>query len=100
MEFYELIRKMEHQVNRTVKHYQDDFYQFDIPYLANYCGYKKDIVFHWFLRDTGTHIVSDKCNNADELYELYKSYNDTEYTIKYKHQPYAWSGTWSMEKVS
>lgn len=100
MKFYELIRKMEYQVNRTVKHYQDDFYEYDIPFLAENCRSSQPIEFAWFLRDTGTHICSNK-NEDFELYKnLYREQNDMEFKLTYTPVESSWSGTWSMEKIS
>lgn len=100
MEFYELIRKMDDIVRHKLTHYQNDFYLYDIPYLAKYNGYKKEVEFSWFLRDTGTHMVSSDCENASKTRDIYREYNDTEYLIIYEPIPYSWDGKWHLERVS
>lgn len=100
MKFYELIRKMEYQVNNHVHHYQDDFYEYDIPFLAQHAHETKPVEFHWFFRETGTHMVSSDCENASKTRDIYREYNDTEYLIIYEPIPYSWDGKWHLEKVS
>ena len=103
MKFYELIRKMECQVNNHVHHYQDDFYEFDIPFLAQHAHETKPVEFHWFFRETGTHLSYSADSSYEFLNETYRNANEHEFILKYTPKNYiewSYSGNWEMEKVS
>lgn len=53
----DLVKHMEWHVKRTVKHYQSDFYKYDISRLHEIENAAEKGNYLWIIRDCGTHIV-------------------------------------------
>ena len=76
-----IIQTMAQIVEKKVKLYKSDFYKFDIRQMFRIGG---DSEFVWFVRDTGTHLLSDDDDEHvwNKYYPMYKSCNDWFYHVK------------------
>ena len=71
----ELIKKMTAQVKKTMTHYQEDFYKYDLESLEEF-DTKEDAGFVWIVRELGTHFLSV---SKDGIWakDIYQSIVDT-----------------------
>ena len=93
----QLLEKMESIVKKTVKHYQSDFYDYDVSFVRNFDSEKYDS-FYWIVRECGTHffhenIEKDDVKNNDVL-AIRENWKD----IK-EYQAILIKGTWGFHEV-
>ena len=70
-------------VEKRMELYKDDFYKYDTKYIF----VKRPHEFVWFVRPTGTHLLTRPNNPEDaeawlHVYEMFKVYNKWFYHVK------------------
>ena len=70
-------------VERRVELYKGDFYDYDTERIER----ERPREFAWFVRDTGTHMMTPPAEDADlgrwrEVYELFKGCNERFYHVR------------------
>ena len=72
----QLQNKMEKIVKDNVKHYQSDFYKYDLQALQAFDKKKYDS-FIWIIRECGTHFIYQNIENDDCNYDYLKAVRNT-----------------------
>ncbi len=98
----DLIKHMERIVKRDVKHYQSDFYDYDVDTIKRNKEPERRFFYMWVVRDCGTHLlpiggadadtVKKGCDYLDAVRDCFAERK--EYYLQYNPH----SDTWTCEK--
>lgn len=95
----ELLQKMTNLVNKTVKHYKEDFTVYDVKHLDEIEAEGKNAAFMWIIRECGTHIIGlengELTAGAADYLEAVRYYHKQrkEYKITFS------KGMWTIKKL-
>ena len=93
----QLIEKMETIVKATVKHYQSDFYDYDVDFIKNFDNEKYDS-FYWIVRESGTHFIHENIENDETGNDYIQAVRNNWDNLK-EFQAILVNGTWAFTKV-